>query len=191
MEVADAEVGGRVETRKARASAPVTAQWARHCVYADHSAVDHPKGEFVLAGKANLKNEPAVDQLCGDQKGKHRFGLDIPNQALTTHRGRELYVNGFVAGVEGVALAGSGAKRFPDPPVFRDVPESLPLSPAAMLARRSIRVFSQRPRISMTWLLESMSLAASRHRVWCAWLICRNRAPLSASPQHDSRCRFT
>jgi hypothetical protein len=95
-------------------------------VYADHSAVDTPKGKFVFAGKANLDNEPAVDRLCGDQKGKHRFGLDIPNQALTTYRGRGLYVNGFVAGIEGVALWGSGAKRFPDPPVFRDVPESLP-----------------------------------------------------------------
>jgi hypothetical protein len=112
-------------------------------VYADHSAVDHPKGEFVLAGKANLENEPAVDQLCGDQKGKHRFGLDLPNQALTTYRGRELYVNGFVAGVEGAALAGSGAKRFPDPPVFRDVPESLPpLAGSYVSAPQHPRVFT-------------------------------------------------
>ena len=95
-------------------------------IYADHSAIDNPKGKFVFAGKANLDNEPAVDQLCDDQKGKHRFWLDIPNQALTTYRGRELYANGFVAGVEGAALWGSGAKRFPDPPVFRDVPETLP-----------------------------------------------------------------
>ena len=32
-------------------------------VYADHSAVDTPKGKFVFAGKANLDNESAVDQL--------------------------------------------------------------------------------------------------------------------------------
>jgi hypothetical protein len=70
-------------------------------VYADHSAVDTPKGKFVFAGKANLNNEPAVDRLCGGDKGKHRFGLDIPNNALAIYRGRKLYANGVENGVEG------------------------------------------------------------------------------------------
>jgi hypothetical protein len=112
-------------------------------IYADHSAVETPKGKFVFAGKANLDNEPAVDRLCGDQKGKHRFWLDIPNHALVTYRGRELYANGFAGGVEGAALWGSGAKRFPDPPVFRDVPESLPpLAGAYVSAPEHPRVFT-------------------------------------------------
>jgi hypothetical protein len=112
-------------------------------VYTDHSAVDTPKGKFVFAGKANLDNEPAVDRLCGDQKGKHRFGLDIPNHALATYRGRQLYANGVVGGVEGAALAGSGAKLFPDPPVFRDVPEAFPaLAGTYVSATQHPRVFT-------------------------------------------------
>jgi hypothetical protein len=111
-------------------------------IYADHSATDNPKGKLVFAGKANLDNESAVDRLCGDQKGKHRFWLDIPNQALATYRGRELYANGFVAGAEGVALAGSGEKRFPDPPVFRVLPKSFPaLSGKYVSSAQHPRVF--------------------------------------------------
>jgi hypothetical protein len=113
-------------------------------VYADHSAIDNPKGTLVVAGRANLANEPAVDRLCGDHKGKHRFGLDIPNHALTIYRGREVYANGFVGGVEGAALWGSGAKRFPDAPVFRDVPEALPaLSGTYVGAPQHPRVFTR------------------------------------------------
>jgi len=113
-------------------------------VYADHSAVDTPKGKFVLAGKANLDNEPAVDRLCGDEKGKHRFGLDIPNNALETYRGRKLHANGVVNGVEGTALAGSGAKMFPDPPVFRDMPETFPGPPGTYVSS------PQHPRVFTT-----------------------------------------
>jgi hypothetical protein len=112
-------------------------------VYADRSAADTPKGKFVFAGKANLDNEPAVDRLCGDQKGKHRFGLDIPNDALATYRGRRLYANGIVGGVEGAALAGSGAKLFPDPPVFRNVSEAFPaLAGTYVSATQHPRVFT-------------------------------------------------
>jgi hypothetical protein len=112
-------------------------------IYADHSAVDNPKGKFVFAGKANLDNEAAVDGLCGDQKGKHRFWLDIPNPVLATYRGRELYAHGFVGGVEGPAFWGSGAQRFPDPPVFRHVPETLPaLSGTYVGAPQHPRVFT-------------------------------------------------
>jgi hypothetical protein len=51
-------------------------------LYADHAANVTPKGAFVLAGSANLPNEAAINQLCQDHGGKHRFQIDVPNQAF-------------------------------------------------------------------------------------------------------------
>ena len=86
-------------------------------IYADHSAYDTPKGTFVLAGVANLGNEPAVDQACQDHGSMHRFNVELPNQTLATYQGRKLYVHGIRKqdGVPNAALDGSGALQFPYP----------------------------------------------------------------------------
>lgn len=88
-------------------------------IYADHSAYDTPKGTFVLAGKADLENEPAVDQACQNPGGKHRFKVALPNQVLIAYQERKLYVHGIrkQAGVPNAALDGSGAMQFPNPPL--------------------------------------------------------------------------
>jgi hypothetical protein len=87
-------------------------------IYANHAAGDTPPGTFVMVGKADLNNEPAVDQECHDANGgKHRFRIALPNQLLRTFHDKKLFVHGIaIAGnVENAALAGSGEKRFPKP----------------------------------------------------------------------------
>src|ERR1700730_18851350 len=43
-------------------------------IYASHEAGGTPPGTYVMAGTANLDNEPAVDRECRDANGgKHRF----------------------------------------------------------------------------------------------------------------------
>src|SRR5215471_11308782 len=87
-------------------------------IYANHAAGDTPPGNFVTAGKADLGNEPAVDQAChGANGGKHRFRIALPNQLLKTFQNKKLYVHGIaIAGnVENAAIAGSGEKQFPKP----------------------------------------------------------------------------
>ena len=44
-------------------------------ISADHSSYDTPEGTFVLAGEANLANEPSIDQACQDHGSMHRFML--------------------------------------------------------------------------------------------------------------------
>ena len=49
-------------------------------IYANHAAGDTPPGTYVMAGTANLGNEPAVDRECHDANGgKHRFRVALPN----------------------------------------------------------------------------------------------------------------
>jgi hypothetical protein len=114
-------------------------------LYADHAANDRPKGFFVLAGSANLPNEAAVDQLCQDHGGKHRFQIDVPNESLGTHRGEKIYIHGVRAagGVENAAIAESGKWQFPNPPVFRTMPTTYPrLSGTYKSASQHPRVFT-------------------------------------------------
>ena len=114
-------------------------------LYADHAANDKPKGIFVLAGTANLASEAAIDQLCQDHGGKHRFQIDVPSQALSAHRGQKIYVHGVRAagGVENVPLAESGKWQFPGPPVFRTMPATFPpLAGAYQSSPQHPRVFT-------------------------------------------------
>jgi hypothetical protein len=75
-------------------------------------------GTYVMAGSANLDNEPAVDRQCHDADGgKHRFRIALPNQLLRTFQGKKLFVHGIalVGSVDNALLAGSGNVAFPSP----------------------------------------------------------------------------
>lgn len=81
---------------------------------------NHPAGlgTYVLAGIANLDNEPAVDRECRDADGgKHRFRVAISNQLLRSFQGKKLFVHGIalVGNVDNALLAGSGNFVFPSP----------------------------------------------------------------------------
>jgi hypothetical protein len=94
-------------------------------IYADHPAGGTPPGTYVMAGTANLDNEPAVDRECHDANGgKHRFRIALPNQLLRTFQGKKLFVHGIalVGNVENAALAGSGKFAFPSPKWPSDPP---------------------------------------------------------------------
>jgi hypothetical protein len=94
-------------------------------IYADHPAGGTPPGTYVVAGTANLDNEPAVDRECHDANGgKHRFRVALPNQLLRTFQGKKLFVHGIalVGNVENAALAGSGKFAFPSPKWPSDPP---------------------------------------------------------------------
>jgi hypothetical protein len=94
-------------------------------IYANHPAGGTPAGTYVMAGTANLDNEPAVDRECHDANGgKHRFRMALPNQLLRTFRGRKLFIHGIalVGDVENSLLAGSGNFAFPSPKWLPDPP---------------------------------------------------------------------
>jgi hypothetical protein len=87
-------------------------------LYASHPAGGTPPGTYVMAGAANLDNEPAVDRECRDANGgKHRFRIALPNQLLRSFQGKKLFIHGIaLAGnVENALLAGSGNFDFPSP----------------------------------------------------------------------------
>jgi hypothetical protein len=87
-------------------------------IYANHPAGAKPPGTYVMAGAADMENEPAVDQECRDANGgKHRFRIALPNQLLRTFRGKKLYIHGIAltGNVENSLLAGSGKFAFPSP----------------------------------------------------------------------------
>lgn len=113
-------------------------------IYADHSAIGIPKGVFVLAGTANLASEAVIDKICQVAGGRHRFQIDLPSRILAAYKGRKLYINGAVDGVEGAAIAGSGTFQFPDPPVFRTVPDTFPPLAGTYISQ------AQHPRVFMT-----------------------------------------
>ncbi|HJZ51393.1 MAG TPA: hypothetical protein VJ228_04285 [Candidatus Acidoferrales bacterium] len=105
-------------------------------IYANHPAGGSPAGTYVMAGTANLDNEPAVDRECHDANGgKHRFRTALPNQLLRTFQGKKLYIHGIaIAGnVENALLAGSGKFSFPSPkwPPDPPTPNFLDGSPVA------------------------------------------------------------
>lgn len=98
-------------------------------IYAGSGPNDVAKQTLVLAGKADLGNEPAVDKACHDTVGsKHRFDVPLPGVSLLQFHGMTLTVHGIrVAGnVENAAIAGSGTTRFPDAPPVRRRPSSYP-----------------------------------------------------------------
>jgi hypothetical protein len=98
-------------------------------VYAAPSARDGTKQTFVVAGKADLGNEPAVDRACDDAGGhKHRFDVPLPGALLAGLRGQAIYVHGIrVAGsVENAAIGSSGTLVFPEAPLPRDTPAAYP-----------------------------------------------------------------
>jgi hypothetical protein len=142
-------------------------------VYADHSAYEKPPGTFVTAGRADLDSEAAIGEACQDPRGgKHRFKIDLPNQALKTFQNRILYAHGIaVAGnVENSAIAQSGSKRFPEPrwPPAPPTPDLLDSARVAVFdtAKASRSTFlTRKPALSaMTrersiWLLRIMSRA--------------------------------
>jgi hypothetical protein len=94
-------------------------------IYAGHPAGGTPPGTFVLGGKADVANEPAVDHECQDANGgKHRFKIALPNQLLRTFQKKNLYAHGIaiVGNVENAAIAGSGRFQFPAPKWAADPP---------------------------------------------------------------------
>lgn len=110
-------------------------------VYSGNVAGGRPPGVFVLAGTANLPNEPAVDRECHDADGgKHRFRLALPSQLLRSFQNKTVFVHGIaIAGnVDNAALAGSGRFKFPGPkwPPDPRTPDFLDGPPAAAFDTR-------------------------------------------------------
>ena len=98
-------------------------------IYANKDGNDAHKGIFALAGKADLDEEPGVDEACKDTVGrKHRFDIPLPGAILLKLHGMPLFVHGIrvVGNVENSAIAGSGATKFPDAPPVRHEPTSYP-----------------------------------------------------------------
>jgi hypothetical protein len=94
-------------------------------IYADHPAGGTPAGTYVMAGTADLINEPAVDRECHDANGgKHRFRVALPNQLLRSFQGKKLFIHGIaLAGnVDNALLAGAGRFAFPAPKWPKDPP---------------------------------------------------------------------
>ena len=105
-------------------------------IYANHPAGGTPAGTYVMAGTANLDNEPAVDRECHDPNGdKHRFRVALPNQLLRTFQGKKVFIHGIAltGNVDNALLAGSGKFAFPSPkwPPDPPTPDVLDGPPAA------------------------------------------------------------
>ena len=71
-------------------------------------------GELLVAGKADLENEPGVNQACRAQGGRHRFQITLPNKPFADGQERILSVRGIRAAgnVENALITGSGTTRF-------------------------------------------------------------------------------
>lgn len=71
----------------------------------------------IVIGKADMDNEPDVDQVCADANGgKHRFKIALPNQLLRAFQGKALYVHGTADGGNvDTAIGQSGKLRLPAP----------------------------------------------------------------------------
>ena len=98
-------------------------------VYAERSAHGAAAATFVVAGKADLDNEPAVDRVCNDARGhKHRFDVPLPAARLADLQGQRIVVHGIriVGSVENAAIAGSGTLSLPEAPAARATPASYP-----------------------------------------------------------------
>ena len=118
-----------------------------------------PPGTYVMAGTADLDNEPAVDRECHDADGgKHRFRIALPNQLLRTFQGKKLFIHGIalVGNVENAVLAGSGKFAFPSPkwpadpptPDFLDGPRVAAFDTSEGVLRADRYSGCRRPRVS-------------------------------------------
>jgi hypothetical protein len=103
--------------------------WACQQGQKDSIAVHlYAEDSLMLGGNADMESEPAVNRNCQDSHGgKHRFAIGIPSQYLAAHKGKKLYVGIRIIGaVENAAIAESGTRTLPDPPVLRTVPQTYP-----------------------------------------------------------------
>jgi hypothetical protein len=107
-------------------------------VYAERGTNNVPRQTLVAADVANLGSEPAVDQACHDQGGKHRFHIQLSNQALVAYRETKLYVQGVVTDGDDAPIDGSGTIQFPNPP----------LSGTYTTSRRHPRVFTSQAELN-------------------------------------------
>lgn len=85
--------------------------------FADHAANATPKGTFIVAGKADRENEPAVSQACQDREGgKHRFNIALPSQVFDDCQDGKIYAHGIraVGNVENALIDGSGLVMKPN-----------------------------------------------------------------------------
>jgi hypothetical protein len=64
-------------------------------IYADSGANNAVRQTLILAGKADLEEEAAVDKVCQDPTGrKHRFDTPLPGSSLLKFHGMALYAHG-------------------------------------------------------------------------------------------------
>lgn len=144
-------------------------------IYANESGSEAAKGIFALAGRADLGEEPALDQACKDTQGrKHRFDIPLPGSILVKLHGMRLFVHGIrvVGNVENTAIAGSGKTRFPDAPPVRSEPTSYPnLSgryvrldghPRVFDTREELKDIARRANSSETFTAKQFSALANR-----------------------------
>jgi hypothetical protein len=84
-------------------------------VYANNPSGDSAQRTFIVAGKADIESETAVNQSCQDQTGKHRFRIALPHELLADGKAIRFYVHGIrvVGNVENTALTGSGEIQEP------------------------------------------------------------------------------
>jgi hypothetical protein len=144
-------------------------------IYANHPAGGTPPGTYVMAGTADLDNEPAADRECHDANGgKHRFRTALPNQLLRTFQGKKIFVHGIalVGNVENAALAGSGKFAFPSPKWPPDPPTPN---------------FLDGPRVAYGWTATTLRIngyCSGRRSNWIGWRHCvksRRSLPVQAA----------
>jgi hypothetical protein len=74
-------------------------------VYANEGAHDAPKGIFALAGKADLDEEPGVDEACKGTVGRrHRFDIPLPGAMAVMEDSLRLFPVDDLRGESGRAL---------------------------------------------------------------------------------------
>jgi hypothetical protein len=96
--------------------------WGWACQPGDKTSITiqmYADERFVVAGKAEFGNEPAVGQACRDRDGKHRFRIILPAQTPPGAQAKKLYVRAVSLRTNGasVDIGGSGRKPFPIPAI--------------------------------------------------------------------------
>jgi YD repeat-containing protein len=173
-------------------------------IYADHSAYGAPRGTLVLAGKANLESEPAVNRTCQDQEGgKHRFEIALPSPILAIYRGRALFVHGIrlVGGSENSLIAGSGTFQFPSPPLIRKHPavyprlagayKSLAHHPRVFMTESDLKDLTTRINSPGTFSAESFARLTRRVKADLAAKVDWDAAYTATTDTYDANGNFT
>src|SRR5215471_412986 len=145
-------------------------------VYANRAAGD-PAAKFVTNGKADLSNEPAVDQECHDATGgQHRFKVALPNQLLRTFQKKKLFVHGIARtdNVENAAVAGSGNFRFPPPRWPVEPPSSI--QPENRVSRLTFPMLKPVPSVTIREWSISLLRITSPAQAWGLRWRARNTA---------------